>query len=118
MKAQVSESMSTVEVDYESVPFKKEYTIDVIEFYAEVSITVGFEIDCQVTIEVAVESEKGVVILEGQVWFGNIAYTSQSKSNYIEIDDLSVKESRVDDSELEQFLQDISDSIVNIKFSA
>ena len=32
MKAQVSESMSTVEVDYESVPFKKEYTIDVIEF--------------------------------------------------------------------------------------
>ena len=58
------------------------------------------------------------MILEGQVWFGNIAYTSQSKSNYIKIDDLSVKESRVDDSELEQFLQDISDSIVNIKFSA
>ena len=118
MKAQVSESMSTVEVDYEAVPFKKEYTIDVIEFYAEVSITVGFEIDCQVTIEVAVESEKGVVILEGQAWFTNLAETHDGKHNYIEMDDLSVKESRVDDSELEQFLQDISDSIVNIKFAS
>ena len=33
------------------------------------------------------------------------------------MDDLSVKESRVDDSELEQFLRDISDSIVEINFS-
>ena len=118
MKAQVSEEMSTVEVDYEAVPFKKEYTIDVIEFYAEVSITVGFEIDCQVTIEVSVESEKGVVILEGEFWFYDLAENHDSKHNHINMDDLSVKESRVDDSVLEQFLQDIHDSIVEIKFSA
>lgn len=118
MKARVSESMSTVEVDYEAVPFKKEYTIDVIEFYAEVSIAVGFEIDCQVTIEVAIESDKGVVILEGERWFFNLAESHDSKHNHIQMDDLSVKESRVDDSELEQFLSEISDSIVDIKFSA
>lgn len=118
MKARFDESMSTVEVEYKEVPFKDEYKIDVIEFDANVSIATGFEIDCQVSIQVAVESDKGVVILQGQEWFNNLAETHDSKHNHIQMDDLSVKESRVDDSVLEQFLQDIADSIVEIKFSA
>lgn len=118
MKAKLDETMSSVKVEYKEVPFRDEYKIDVIEFEAIVSITAGFEIDCQVTIEVAVESDKGVVILQGQEWFNNLAETCDSKHNHIQMDDLSVKESRIDDSDLEQFLQDIADSIVEIKFSA
>ena len=110
--------MSTVEVEYKEIPFKDEYEINVIEFDAEVSIEAGFEIDCYVSIQVAVESDKGVVILEGNRWFCNLAETHDSKHNHIQMDDLSVKESRIDDSELDKFLQEISDSIVEIKFSA
>ena len=69
------------------------------------------------SIQVAVTSDKGVVILEGERWFYNLAETHDSKHNRIQMDDLSVKESRIDDSELEQFLSEISDSIVEIKFS-
>ena len=54
MKAKLDETMSSVEVEYKEVPFRDEYKIDVIEFEADVSITTGFEIDCQITIEVAV----------------------------------------------------------------
>ena len=118
MKAKLDETMSSVKVEYKEVPFRDEYKIDVIEFEADVSITAGFEIDCQITIEVAVESDKGVVILQGQEWFNNLAETHNSKHTHIKMDDLSVKESRVDDADLEKFLQDISDSIVEIKFSA
>lgn len=118
MRARFDETMSSVEVEYKEVPFRDEYKIDVIEFEADVSITAGFEIDCQVSIQVAVESTAGVVILEGQVWFNNLAETHDSKHNHIQMDDLSVKESRIDDSVLEQFLREISDSIVEIKFSA
>ena len=117
MQARFDERLSAVEVEYKEIPFKDEYEINVIEFDAEVSIEAGFEIDCYVSIQVAVESDKGVVILEGNRWFCNLAETHDSKHNHIQMDDLSVKESRIDDSELEQFLQDISDSIVEIKFS-
>lgn len=117
MQARFDERLSAVEVEYKEIPFKDEYEINVIEFDAEVSIEAGFEIDCYVSIQVAVESDKGIVILEGNRWFCNLAETHDSKHNHIQMDDLSVKESRVDDSELEQFLQDISDSIVEIKFS-
>ena len=118
MKAKLDETMSSVEVEYKEVPFRDEYKIDVIEFEADVSITTGFEIDCQITIEVAVESNNGVVILQGQEWFNNLSETHNSKHNNIQMDDLSVKESRIEDSELEKFLQEIADSIVEIKFSA
>ena len=117
MRARFDERLSAVEVEYKEVPFKDEYEINVIEFDAEVSIESGFEIDCYVSIQVAVESDKGVVILEGQRWFCNLAETRNSEHNHIQIDDLSVKESRLNDSELEQFLADISDSIIEIKFS-
>ena len=46
MKAKVNETASSVNVDYEAIPYKTKYSIDVIEFDAEVSITTGFEIDC------------------------------------------------------------------------
>lgn len=118
MRARFDEKLSAVEVEYKEVPFKDEYQINVIEFDAEVSIESGFEIDCYVSLQVAVESDKGVVILEGNHWFTNLAETHNYKRNYFEMSDLPVKESRVDDSELEQFLADISDSIVEIKFSA
>ena len=117
MQARFDERLSAVEVEYKEVPFRDEYEINVIEFDAEVSIEAGFEIDCYVSIQVAVESDKGVVILEGNRWFYNLAETHDSKHNHIQMDDLSVKESRIDDSELEQFLQDISDSVVELKFS-
>ena len=117
MQARFDESMSTVEVEYKEVPFRDEYKIDVIEFDANVSIATGFEIDCQVSIQVAVTSDKGAVILEGEKWFFNLANNSNDKYHHFKMDDLSVKESRVDDSELEQFLSEISDSIVEIKFS-
>lgn len=117
MRARFDERLSAVEIEYKEVPFKDEYEINVIEIDAEVSIEYGFEIDCYISIQVAVESDKGVVILEGNHWFTNLAETHNSKYNHFEMSDLSVKESRVDDSELEQFLRDISDSIVEIKFS-
>lgn len=117
MRARFDERLSAVEVEYKEVSFKDEYEINVIEFDAEVSIESGFEIDCYVSIQVSVESDKGVVILEGQKWFCNLANNYNSKYNYFKMDDLSVKESRVDDSELEQFLRDISDSIVELEFS-
>lgn len=117
MRARFDERLSAVEVEYKEVSFKDEYEINVIEFDAEVSIESGFEIDCYVSIQVAAESDKGVVILEGDKWFTNLAETHARKYNYFQIDDLSVKESRIEDSELEQFLQDIADSIVEIKFS-
>ena len=117
MQARFDERLSAVEVEYKEIPFKDEYEINVIEFDAEVSIEAGFEIDCYVSIQVAVESDKGVVILEGNRWFYNLAETHDSKHNHIQMDDLSVKESRIDDSELDKFLQEISDSIVEIKFS-
>ena len=118
MRARFDERLSAVEVDYKEVLFKDEYEIDVIEFDAEVSIESGFEIDCYVSIQVAVESDKGVVILEGDKWFCNLIETHSSKYNRIQMDDLSVKESIIDDADLEQFLRDIADSIVEIKFSA
>ena len=118
MKAQVSESMSSVNVEYAEISLREKYKIDVIEFNAEVSITAEFEIDCQVTIQVAVESDEGVVIIEGEEWFYNLAKTHNSKYNHIRMEELSIKESRVDEADLDQFLQDISDSIVEIKFSA
>lgn len=117
MRARFDERLSAVEVEYKEIPFKDEYEINVIEFDAEVSIESGFEIDCYVSLQVAVESDKGAVILEGNRWFYNLAETHDSKHNHIQMDDLSIKESRVDDSVLEQFLQDISDSIVEINFS-
>lgn len=117
MKAKVSESMSTVNVDYECVAYNSFYKVDVIEFDAEVSITTGFEIDCQVQLQVAVEADEGVVIFEGQSWFYNLAETSGNR-NLIRIDDLKVKESRVSDAALEQFLSDGHDLVVEIKFSA
>lgn len=117
MRARFDERLSAVEVEYTEVPFRDEYEINVIKFDAEVSIESGFEIDCYISLQVAVESDKGVVILEGDKWFYNLAETHDSKHNHIQIDNLSVKESRIDDSELEQFLRDISDSIVEIKFS-
>lgn len=117
MKAKLDETMSSVEVEYKEVPFRDEYKIDVIEFEADVSITTGFEIDCQITIEVAVESNNGVVILQGQEWFNNLAESSGNR-NLIRIDDLKVKESRVSDASLEQFLADGYDLVVEIKFSA
>lgn len=118
MRARFDERLSAVEVEYKEVPFRDEYDINVIEFDAELSIESGFEIDCYVSLQVAVESDKGVVILEGRHWFTNLAETHNDKLNYFRMDNLSVKESRVDDSELEQFLRDISDSIVEINFSA
>lgn len=117
MRARFDERISAVEVEYKEVPFKDEYEINVIEFDAEVSIEAGFEIDCYVSIQVAVESDKGVVILEGNRWFCNLANNYNDKYHHFKMDDLSVKESRVDDSELEQFLSEIADSIVEIKFS-
>ena len=117
MQARFDESMSTVEVEYKEVPFRDEYKIDVIEFDASISIAAGFEIDCQTSIQVAVESDKGVVILEGEKWFFNLANDYNDQYHHFKMDDLSVKESRVDDADLEQFLQDISDSIVELKFS-
>lgn len=117
MRARFDERLSAVEVEYKEVLFRDEYEINVIEFDAEVSIEAGFEIDCYVSIQVVVESDKGVVILEGDKWFTNLAETHASKYNYFQMDDLSVKESRVDDSELEQFLREISNSIVEINFS-
>lgn len=117
MRARFDERLSAVEVEYKEVSFKDEYEINVIEFDAEVSIESGFEIDCYVSLQVSVESDKGVVILEGQKWFCNLSETHDSKYNYFQMDDLSVKESRVDDSELEQFLREISNSIVEINFS-
>lgn len=117
MKAKLDETMSSVEVEYKEVPFRDEYKIDVIDFDAEVSISTGFEIDCQVTLQVAVEADEGVVIFEGQSWFYNLAETSGNR-NLIRIDDLKVKESRVSDAALEQFLADGYDLVVEIKFSA
>ena len=118
MRARFDELSSAVEVKYKEVPFKDEYEINVIEFDAEVSIEAGFEIDCYVSLQVAVESDKGVVILEGNHWFTNLAETHNDKLNYFRMDNLSVKESRIDDADLEQFLRDIADSIVEINFSA
>lgn len=117
MRARFDERLSAVEVEYKEVPFRDEYEINVIEFDAEVSIESGFEIDCYVSLQVEVESDKGVVILEGDKWFCNLAETHSSKYHHFKISDLSVKESRIEDFELEQFLQDIADSIVEIKFS-
>ena len=117
MRARFDERLSAVEVEYKEVPFRDEYEINVIEFDAEVSIESGFEIDCYISLQVAVESDKGVVILEGDKQFCNLVETHSSKYNRIQMDDLSVKESRVDDFELEQFLRDISDSIVELEFS-
>ena len=116
MRARFDDRLSAVEVEYKEVPFRDEYEINVIEFDAEVSIEAGFEIDCYISLQVAVESDKGVVILEGDRWFYNLA-ENHDNDHHFKMDDLSVKESRVDDSELEQFLRDISDSIVEIKFS-
>ena len=118
MRARFDELLSAVEIEYKEVPFKDGYEINVIEIDAEVSIESGFEIDCYISIQVAVESDKGVVILEGNQWFTNLAETHDSKYNHFQMDDLSVKESRIDDADLEQFLRDIADSIVDIKFSA
>ena len=117
MRARFDEKLSAVEVEYEEVSLRDEYEINVIEFDAEVSIESGFEIDCYVSIQVSVESDKGVVILEGQTWFYNLANNYNDKYNHFKMSELSVKESRVDDADLEQFLADISDSIVEIKFS-
>lgn len=117
MKSKVSGALSSVNIDDEAVSYNSFYKMDVIDFDAEVSISTGFEIDCQVTVQVAVEADEGVVIFEGQSWFYNLAETSGNR-NLIRIDDLKVKESRVSDAALEQFLSDGHDLVVEIKFSA
>ena len=117
MKAKLDETMSSVSVDYEAVSYNSFYKMDVIDFDAEVSISAGFEIDCQVTVQVAVEADEGVVIFEGQYWFYNLTEISGNRS-LIRIDDLKVKESRVSDAALEQFLADGYDLVAEIKFSA
>lgn len=117
MKAKFNESMSSVYVNYKTVSLHKDYTIDVVEFDAEVSIVTGFEIDCQVALQVAVESDKGTIVLEGQKWFSNIGAFSQNQHSTIEMKELSVINSRVKDEDLEQFLEDIADSVVSISYS-
>lgn len=117
MKARLNESMSAVYVNYKTQSLHKDYTIDVVEFDAEVSISTDFEIDCQVALQVVVESDKGVVILEGQKWFTNIGAFSKNHYSNIEMKDLTVKDSLVKDADLEQFLSDIADSIVSISYA-
>lgn len=121
MKPLMSESESQLYIAYEAVPFKDEYTITVTKFEPIISITRYFEIDLQINIEVEVKGPQGLVILHGDRLFTSIAEADMPSHPYrelprIDMDDLDVKESHVEESQLEAFLRDISDSRVEIKF--
>lgn len=119
MKPVISESESQLYIDYEAVPFRDEYTITVTKFEPIISITRYFEIDLQINIEVEVKGPQGLVILHGGRLFESIAEADMPPYRElprIDMDDLDVKESQIDDSKLEEFLRDIHDSRVEIKF--
>lgn len=118
MKPLMSESESQLYIAYEAVPFKDEYTITVTKFEPIISITRYFEIDLQVNIEVEVKGPQGLVILHGSRLFESIAddVPPYRELLRIDMDDLDVKESHVEESQLEEFLRDIHDSRVEITF--
>ena len=119
MKPVMSESESQLYIDYEAVPFRDEYTITVTKFEPIISITRYFEIDLQINIEVEVKSPQGLVILHGDRLFESIAEADMPPYRElprIDMDDLDVKESHVEESQLAAFLHDIRDSRVEITF--
>ena len=117
MKPVISESESQLYIDYEAVPFRDEYTITVTKFEPIISITRYFEIDLQINIEVEVKGPQGLVILHGDRLFENLAELSTYRElPRIDMDDLDVKESHVEESQLAAFLHDIRDSRVEITF--
>ena len=118
MKPVMSESESQLYIDYEAVPFRDEYTITVTKFEPIISITRYFEIDLQI-IEVEVKGPQGLVILHGDRLFESIAEADMPPYRElprIDMDDLDVKESYIEESQLESFLRDIRDSRVEITF--
>lgn len=119
MKPLMSESESQLYIAYEAVPFKDEYTITVTKFEPVISITRYFEIDLQINIEVEVKGPQGLVMLHGDRLFESIAEADMPPYRElprIDMDDLDVKESHVEESQLEEFLRDIHDSRVEITF--
>ena len=119
MKPVMSESESQLYIDYEAVPFKDEYTITVTKFEPIISITRYFEIDLQINIEVEVKGPQGLVILHGDRLLESIAEADMPPYRElprIDMDDLDVKESYIEESQLESFLRDIRDSRVEITF--
>lgn len=117
MKPVMSESMSQLYVDYEALSFKDEYSITVTKFEPIVSINCYFEIDLQINIEVEVKGPQGRVILHGEQWFYELAgITRDHDETKIQMDDLAVKESQIEESKLDAFLRDIHDSRIEIKF--
>ena len=115
MKVKYDMSMSSLEASYEAISLDKRYELDVIEIEISSYISCQFSIDSDVYVELAITSDAGEVILSG-------TYNFQDLANYdtvrIDLEDMIVKDSRVEDRELEKILQETADSYIEIKYKA
>lgn len=115
MKVKYDANMSSLEANYEAVSLDKRYELEVIEIEISSYIACQFSIDSDVYVELAITCNSGEVILSG-------TYNFQDLTNYdtvrIELEDMFVKDSRVEDRELEKILQETADSYIEIKYKA
>lgn len=115
MKVKYDMSMSSLEASYEAVSLDKRYELDVIDIEISSYISCQFSIDSDVYVELTITSDACEVILSG-------TYNFQDLANYdtvrIDLEDMIVKDSRVEDRELEKILQETADSYIEIKYKA
>lgn len=115
MKVKYDMSMSTLEASYEAVSLYSSYELDVIEIEISSYVACQFALDSDVYVELAITCDRGVVILSGTYNFQDIANYDTVR---IELENMLVKDSRVEDKDLEKILQETADSYIEIKYKA
>ena len=115
MKVKYNENVSSLEANYEVVSLDSSYNLKLTEIEISFYVECQFALDSDVYVEVSVTCDLGEVTLSGTYSFQDIANYDTVR---IELEEMNVKDSHVEDDELEKILQDIADSYVEIKYKA
>lgn len=110
-----NENMSSLEANYEVVSLDSSYNLELTEIEISFYVACQFALDSDVYVEVSVTCDRDEVILSGTYSFQDIANYDTVR---IELEEMTVKDSHVEDIELEKILQEIADSYVEIKYRA
>lgn len=115
MKAKYNENMSSLEANYEVVSLDSSYNLKLTEIEISFYVACQFALDSDVYAELAITCDRGEVTLSGTYSFQDIANYDTVR---IELEDMTVKDSNVEDSDLEKILHETADSYVEIKYRA
>lgn len=110
-----NENMSSLEANYEVVSLDGNYNLKLTEIEISFYVACQFALDSDVYVELAITCDRGEVILSGTYSFQDIANYDTVR---IELEEMTVKGSSVEDDDLEKILQEIADSYVEIKYKA